>query len=63
MVKVELSEKQFLLFLPSFHCARDKWGLKILNNLEPQREVEGRTKEKEKDYHYQAETSSVIFPN
>jgi hypothetical protein len=42
---------------------RDKWGLKILNNLEPEREQEGRTKEKEKDYHYQAETSFVIFPN
>ncbi len=59
----KLSEKQFFTISSNISLRRDKWGLKILNNLEPEREQEGRTKEKEKDYHYQAETSSVNFRN
>lgn len=38
---------------PGPQIYRDKWGLKILNNLEPEREVERRTLVEEKDYHYQ----------
>jgi hypothetical protein len=33
---------------------RDRWGLKILNNLEPEREVERRVRVEERGYHYQA---------